>query len=90
MQLLATFAGLLWVGGMVVFGTLSLLAIILVLGAVVMGNRREYVFAETVDEEVSIPQNQPQVKMSPVAARSSEPVSLEHLPHGQKPIPAGA
>ena len=90
MEILANIAGWLWVAGMVIFSTLSLLAIVLVLGAVVMGNRREFVFAETVEENGTIPESQPSPAMNPVAVRSNAPVSMEPRPHGQKPIPAGA
>ena len=90
MPILANIAGVLWVAGMVVFGALSLLAAVLVLGAVVMGNRREYVFADTVEENSAIPLNQASEPIVPMAGRNPAPATLEPLPHGQKPIPAGA
>ena len=90
MQILANIAGLLWVAGVIFFGALSLLAIILVLGAVVMGNRREFVFAETVEENGTIPEIQSAETINPVAQRSPSASPIEPAPHGHKPIPAGA
>lgn len=90
MEILANLAGWFWVAGMVIFATLSLLAIVLVLGSVVMGNRREFVFSETVEANGTIPERQPSPAMNPVAVRSNASVAMEPRPHGQKPIPAGA
>ena len=90
MQILTNNADLLWVTGMTVLGALSLLFVILVLGAVVMGNRREFMFAETVKENRAIPGHQPSQPMNFVADRSSAPTQIEPSPHAQKPIPAGS
>ncbi|MBC8002208.1 MAG: hypothetical protein H7X97_06435 [Opitutaceae bacterium] len=91
MQILANIAGVLWVAGLVAFAALSLLAAILVLGAAVMGNRREYVFAETVEEGGTVPESNPIEEVNLGAVRSKAPTLIEPLPHhGQKPLPAGA